>query len=234
MKIYMMPQYSGAWWAIRRGRPTASAFERIITSGGKKGTPKYSEQSADYAAELIGDMVSLTPPFFSEQSNGRNTPAMQAGIDTEPEARRFYAMDSGNEVREVGFCMSDDGRYGCSPDGLIGLKLTGDLEPFEGFNAYEGTCDGVLELKCPLLKTQSKYLLEGGLPPDYRAQVHGHLIVTGSKWVDFVSYSQNLPALRVRVEPDDYTGLLKKALDQFWDYYSLALAKMKVLAGGEP
>jgi len=71
--------------------------------------------------------------------------AMQDGIDMEPEARACYSFLAGGEVKQVGFCLSDDGRFGCSPDGLVGD-------------------DGGLELKCPLPKTHIKYLVEGELP----------------------------------------------------------------------
>jgi hypothetical protein len=71
-------------------------------------------------------------------------------------------------------------------------------------------------MKCPELKTHAQYLAENRLPPEYRAQVHGCLIVTGRKWWDFLSYAPGLKPLLLRVEPDHYTQRLREALEEFW------------------
>lgn len=192
MKIIECQQYSPEWWEARRGIPTASAFDRIITPGGK-----LSAQADDYIAELIGDRVCLTPNFLTERPVSR---AMANGTDCEPQARSWYELEHA-EVQQVGFVVTDDLRFGCSPDGLVGS-------------------DGLLELKCPTLKTQVKYLLAGPvLPPEYKPQVHGQLFVTGRAWVDFVSYAPGLDKLLVRVFPDRYTTELKVALEVFYEKY---------------
>jgi hypothetical protein len=204
MKIIECTQYSPEWWEARCGIPTASQFDRIITAA--KAEP--SKQMDGYIAELIADKASLTPPFFTER--GGHTAEMRNGIDCEPEARRFYEADRGLDVRLAGFIATDDARFGCSPDGLV-VDGAGEIV-------------GGLELKCPMLKTQAGYLLKGGLPDDYKAQVHGQLLVTGLPWVDFLSYSPGLPALLVRVEPNDFTKKLASALEVFWEKYQQALA----------
>jgi hypothetical protein len=203
MTIIDCIQYDPSWWEARRGIPTASGFDRIITPTGKP-----SAQADGYIDELIGDLVDLRPNAFSERGR-MGTPEMQAGRDAEPAARAWYALESGADVKQVGFCLSDCGRFGCSPDGLVGD-------------------DGVLELKCPMLKTQSSYLRKAELPNDYRPQVHGHLLVTGRKWVDFMSYAPGLPTFRVTVVPDEYTAKLKAALDEFLVRYAEALAKFNI------
>lgn len=195
-----MPQYSPEWWETRRGVPTASSFDRILTGGGKP-----SAQQDDYVAELIGDIHTLLPNFFSERPAANR--AMQHGTDTEPEARRWFEMESELEVRQVGFCLSDDGRFGCSPDGLV---YTG------------GELLAALELKCPQPKTQVRYVLDDELPNAYRPQVHGQLLVTGLPCVHFVSYCPGLPPLVKRIEPDDYTARLAEELERFWGKLSAA------------
>jgi hypothetical protein len=194
MKYHDVIQYSPEFWEIRKGIPTASCFDRILTP--KKG--ELSSQADDYAAELIADIACLSPPFFTERSG--HTEAMRNGINCEPEARRFYEFERGVTVTNGGFCLTDDGRFGASPDGLIGD-------------------DGALELKCPLLKTQAKYLIGKTLPTEYKVQVHGQLLVTGRKWVDFLSYSPGLAPLLIRVTPDAFTDKLSEALDQFWEIF---------------
>lgn len=196
----MCVQYSPDWWELRRGIPTASSFDKIITPGGKPST-----QAEGLIDELVGDLVDMRPNAFSERGR-MGTPEMEAGRAAEPQARSWYALQRNMDVQEVGFCLHDSGLYGCSPDGLVGEE-------------------GGLELKCPLPKTHAGYVRRGGLPLDYKPQVHGSLVVTGRKWWDFMSYMPGLPPHLVRIEPDDYTKALADALAAFLAKYSEALAK---------
>jgi len=202
MKIIACEQGSPEWFLARRGIPTASCFDRILTP--KQCKP--SAQAEEYIAELIGDLYN---PGVPDRAENFTTRAMQNGIDLEPEARRWYEMHVDQDVQRVGFVVSDCGRWGCSPDGLVGE-------------------DGLLELKCPMLKTQVKYLLAGTLPDEYRCQVHGQLIVTGRKWVDFASYaSARLQPLLIRVEPDAFTDKLRTALEAFSERYAEVLRMIR-------
>jgi len=222
VKAFKMAQATDHWWEVRRGIPTSSSFDKIITAA--KGD--LSAQADDLIAELIGDIVMQTPNYFSSRGLV-NTYAMQQGVETEPEARRWYALEANTDVAEVGFVMDDDFRFGCSPDGLIGFKVADQPGgQFNGHEWYEATADAALELKCPLLKTQARYLMDGGLPKDYRPQVHGHLIVCGTAYGEFVSYAHGLTPLRIRVEADDYTAKVRKALDGFWEKFQTAKKKL--------
>jgi hypothetical protein len=193
VKIHYMVQYSPTWWETRCGFPSASAFDRILTPTGK-----LSAQAEGYIDELIADRCQLSPNFFTERPMSRE---MANGRDMEPEARRWYQMERPDSlVQQVGGCVSACGRFWASPDGLV-------------------DDDGVLELKCPMLKTQVEYLRLDTLPANYRPQVHGQLFVTGRKYVDFASYAPGLPGFIVRVEPDEYTAKLAVALEDFHRLY---------------
>lgn len=186
MKIFEMEQRSVEWYKVRSGVPTASEFDKIITTKGAISTQrkKYLYQ---LAGERLGGVVDETYQSF----------AMQQGVLKEGEARNLYNIASGDEVKQVGFCLSDDGKYGCSPDGLVGE-------------------DGAYEVKCPLIHTHIGYLIENDVPTDYYTQVQGQLLVTGRKWTDFMSYFPGLKPLIVREEPDEvFQKLLKKALEEF-------------------
>ncbi len=202
MKVFDFPQLSEEWWTIRRGVPTASNFGRIITP--IKG--KYASAARSYMYELIAELANPLKPWEGQQSQPFRSTAMQYGTDTEPEARRAYSMLTDRDVREVGFCLTDCGRFGASPDGLVGD-------------------DGALELKCPDLKTQVEYLDKGALPPEYVGQVHGQLLVTGRQWIDFMSYAPGLPAFLISVEPNEITKALADCLEQFAEEYSAMRAK---------
>ena len=189
MQIVECEQGTPEWFEARRGIATASGFSNLITPA--RGEP--SKSMVPYIYELLAEKYTGGCPVGIESYTSR---AMQDGIDMEPEARACYGFIAGGEVNQVGFCLSDNGRFGCSPDGLVGD-------------------DGGLELKCPLPKTHIKYLVENQLPDEYKAQVHGSLIVTGRKWWDFMSYAHGLPEFRIRVEPDDFTDSLRKCMDIF-------------------
>jgi len=107
MKTINCEQRSQEWYAARLGVPSASSFDKILTT---KGEP--SKQAKKYMYKLAGEILSGT----SEETyqNG----AMLRGIELEAEARNLYKMINDVEVEEVGFCLSDG--YGCSPDGLVG------------------------------------------------------------------------------------------------------------------
>lgn len=203
MKIFWdILQGSSEWWEIRKGVPTASRFSDIITPA----KAQLSKSADKYAAELASDVVALAPNWITEDP--RNKPpsrAAQDGVQNEPKARAFYEMERGVIVRQCGFVLTDDGRWGCSPDGLV-----------EGDG---GALIGGLELKCPLPKTHAEYLLDDVLPLDYKCQVHGCLLVTGLPCWDFMSYCPGMPEFIKRVVPDEFTVKLAEALDQFFPRY---------------
>lgn len=193
MKIIECQQGSSEWWEARRGVATASEFSRIITS--VKGN--LSAAADNYICELLAEKFHVGP---AEELAGFCSKAMRNGSECEPQARAWYEMVNHVKVEEVGFILSDCGRVGCSPDGLIGE-------------------DGGLELKCPHGKTHLRYCLDGTLPEEYKAQVHGALAITGRAWWDFLSYVPGLPPFCIRVEPDDFTEQLRRALEEFHARY---------------
>lgn len=200
MKYWDVEQGSSDWWDLRKGIPTSSEFHRIITP--VKGD--LSKSADKYAAQLIGESLSLYNPDRVESFTNR---AVRWGQECEEEARRYYCLQRNVTVRNGGFCLDDSGRFGASPDFLVGEEGTG-------------------ELKCPEPATHVEWLLDGTLPNDHKVQVHGHLCVTGYKWADFMSYCQGLPPLLIRVEPDAFTEKLKKALDAFHARLTELLAKI--------
>lgn len=201
MNIHRCSQLSETWWDLHRGRVSASQMDRILTQK----TLKPSEQQSDLICEMIAQTFSHEPMGPGDQYV---SPAMMNGVVNEPEARRWYSLEVSEDVEQIGCCITDCGRFLASPDGLVGTE-------------------GGLELKCPMLKTQAKYLLKGELPTEYRAQIHGQLLVTERKWIDFFSYAPGLPPFRIRVFPDEFTELLRAELNRFWDKYVAAVERMK-------
>ena len=181
-----MPQYSEEWWKARTGVPSASCFDKIITTTGKP-----SKQAQAYMHQLAGERIAGAKPDTYQSA------AMQRGIELEAEARKLFELVEGVEVQQVGICYFDERKqFACSPDGLI--------------------LDSGLEIKCPLIHTHVSYLLDGRLPSDYFQQVQGSMLVTGLPTWFFCSYYPGLPPLIIRVERDiPFILMLKTELEKF-------------------
>ncbi len=150
---------------------------------------KQSKQREKYLYLLAGERILGRP-----EETYKNE-IMQRGNEIEAEARQLYELITGQNVAQVGLCVANG--YGASPDGLVGE-------------------DGLLEIKCPILSTHIFYLLKGMLPTDYFQQIQGQLLVTGRKWVDFMSYYPALKPLIIRVEPNiEFQKKLRIELEVF-------------------
>ena len=166
-------QGSVEWHLLRLGIPTAST-SRIMT----KKKHEYAAGAKGYIAELMAETM-LGQPLDS----GATTDFMVRGTEMEPEARNWYELTRGVEVRQTGFLMSYDGTEGGSPDGLVGDE-------------------GGLEIKCYGAKHHMEHLLgldEGAVDP----QVQALMRLTGRKWFDVVAYNPKLPCRIQRVYRDD-------------------------------
>lgn len=158
-----------------------------------------SKQADGYIADLIVESVDGASEHF--QSHW-----MLNGTMTEQESLDYYAFDTGNKVERCGLILNKGA--GWSPDGIV--------KP------------GAVEAKCPKPSTHVKWLMKGGLPDEHKPQCHGALVVGELEWVDFISYCEGYRALIVRVERDDYTVKVEKALQQFLQTYEAA--KMRIAA----
>lgn len=189
MRILDCAQGTPEWTEARLGKVTGSNAKRVMTPS----KMTFSSQAKDYACELIAEEMLCGPDPWRWEGE---TADMARGNFTESEARKWHQLERDVDVQCVGFCIHENERWGCSPDGLVGD-------------------DGGLEIKCPAPKTQVRWLVDGVVPPEHLPQVHHCLIVTGRKWWDWMSYSVGLPALLIRVEPNEYTATLEKHLKRF-------------------
>jgi len=200
MKIYKdIVQGTEEWAAIRKGRPTASRFSEIITPTGLP-----SKSSHGYIRELIGEC------FCPDWQAWTGNIYTDRGVQLEPEAREAFGKYSGLTLEQVGFVIGDDGACGCSPDSLV----MGNGQAVAG-----------LEIKCPIPKTHVGYVLDGELPSEYVAQVHGSMAVTGLNEWHFWSYFPGMKAFHVLVKRDDYTAKMEAALKEFVQKYKTAMAQ---------
>lgn len=191
MIILDVKQGEPEWFAARCGIPSASVFDKILTT---KGDLSKSSQKLLY--QLAGERIT------GEKEEGYTNGAMQRGIELEPEARALFQLITGKEVAEVGICYHDERKdRSCSPDGLVETGMT----------LMEG-----LEIKCPSLAVHVEYLLGNKLPTAYFQQVQGSLYITGLERWHFLSYYPGIKPFHIVVERDDiWIAKLSKALDNF-------------------
>ena len=172
-----MVQGSEEWKSIRAGMPTASCFDKLITS---EGAPSKSMQN--YAITLACEKFA-GKPLDAFEGNAYT----ERGKLLEDDARRMYSFLNDTDTQQVGFITDDAGTYGCSPDSLIGE-------------------DGMLEIKCLKSENHAKAILyfkkNKKLPPDYVQQTQGQMFVTGRAWCDAFFFHPELPRLCIRQTPN--------------------------------
>lgn len=179
-------QGSEEWLKARLGIPTATGFENIVTSTGKK-----SSGQIKYMAELIEESI------LGLQDNTFKSNFIERGNQLEPLARSAYEFITGNDVIQVGGVYLDENKeVMVSPDGLIPELKKG------------------LELKCPKMSTHIRYLLEGGVPAEYIIQVQANLWVTGYDTWDFVSYCPEYQKQTIYLYTAKRDEVLMKAFDK--------------------
>lgn len=194
-------QGSKQWIQARAGLPTASRFDSIMTPKKRELASARHKYKFQLAAEwLLG--VTLDDEL--------ELPWLTRGKAMQAEAVNWYELVKDVAVTEIGFALSDCGRYGASPDYLVGD-------------------DGLTEIKCPAAAQHVAHLLMD--PNEHAVQVQGQLLVTGRQWCDVLSYCPGLPAACVRYTRDEeMIGQLAGCLDTFCG--ELAAAKTRLIEMG--
>lgn len=200
-------QGSLEWLMARVGLPTASDMDQILTPLGKV---RDGKMFSSFVAAKLAEAWSGTP------SADVNSWAMDQGVLLEEECLPWLSLEIGKAVEQVGFITTDDGKVGCSPDGIIDGKI------------------GV-EAKCPQRTNHVKYLLAGVVPEDYRIQVQCGLYVTGfNSWM-FVSYARRMPKLVLTVEPDQKIQEgIAEAVSAFQESFKAGWERLCELNDGPP
>lgn len=205
MKIDLCSQGGVEWIQKRLGVVTASEIDSLVTPLFKQ---KEGKAVATYLYEKITERATGAP--LKTDTAWQQSAAMEQGVILETEALPWFAvMHDDLKVSRVGLCLTDDGRAGCSPDGLIGE-------------------DGGIEIKCPEPVRQVRYLIEGVVPEAYLPQIHFSMLVTGRPWWMFLSYARAFPPLLIRVERDEaIQAKLAVALANFNAMFDAAWAKVE-------
>ena len=174
-----MVQCAEDWLAARCGLLTASEMKSILTPTLKIAS---NDRERSHLYELLAQRITryVEPQYVSDD--------MLRGQSDEIAARALYAEHYA-QVQEIGFITNDEWGFtiGYSPDGLVGD-------------------DGLIECKSRRQRFQIQTIVEcvtdGAAPDDYMLQLQTGLLVSGRKWIDFISYSGGLPMTVIRVFPD--------------------------------
>ena len=169
-------QGSDDWFNLRLAQVTASKISDIMA----KTKSGYSTSRANYMAELLNERLT------GQRKEGFTNANMERGTTLEPIARSAYEVFTGYTVETIGFIQYDGLAFGGSPDGVIERDAEGNANS--------------IEIKCPLADNHWVTILANEIPSQYRYQLLGQLALTGGKWVDFVSFNNELPeALQIKV-----------------------------------
>ena len=205
-----LEQGSTEWLEARAGILTASTIGQLITA--KTIKPAMNDRSRGLFQTLIAERITgHVEPVFPNRARTR-------GTLLEPEARRIYAEQTGQDVDEVGFARLDTDTYtlGSSPDGLVGET-------------------GGIEIKSPSAKVHVSTVLSGVIPDYNRAQVQAFLHVTGREWCDFISYLPGEPLCIIRDYPDPrWQKAIVSAAEQFEEAARSAVARYERNTHGLP
>lgn len=171
MIVYTDRQGTPEWLEARRGVITGSRA-KDVRDRLKNGQP--SAKAMLYAQDVARERCGGTAAAVFVNA------AMRFGTEQEPEARMAYELETGAMVEAAGFICTDDRKFGCSVDGLVGD-------------------DGIIEIKT-LVSSDS--LFAAVVEADdsaYIDQINFALWLLCRKWCDLVLWAPDLPKNRMTV-----------------------------------
>lgn len=181
-----------------KAAPTADTVRRALLG---EDTSEPSDTAKRYAADLAIERISSMP-------HGEPAKAwvLERGHEMETRARMLYEARTGAFITEAGICVTDDGIFGYSTDGLAGD-------------------DGLIEIKSPIDSIKIMEIWRDGDVSEYHHQMQGGMWITGRKWCDFIMYVPDL----ARVGKDLYVKRILRD-DEFIDAMVLQLAQFDKMA----
>lgn len=173
--FFDVEQGTEEWLSLRCGILTASEMRLIVAPTLNTAS---NDKERSHLFELLGQRITrhVEPRYIGDD--------MLRGQWDEVEARIKY-REHFAPVTECGFITNDDHGFviGYSPDGLVGD-------------------DGLIECKSRRQKFQVETISTDQVPDEYMLQIQTGFLVSGRKWLDFVSYCGGMPMYVKRVFPD--------------------------------
>lgn len=163
VKIYPdIEQGTDEWLKVRCGILTASLIGKLLTKSCK------DLADNETSRRVVFDILSQRIHGIADENF--QTYDMQRGHEDEMEAKILYSKHVA-PVSEIGFMTNDKWGFtlGYSPDGLVGE-------------------DGLIECKSRLSGLQMQTICSQNVPIEYMPQIQTGLMVSGRRWLDFVSF----------------------------------------------
>lgn len=167
IRIDGMSQKDAMAKAGYKAAPTAANVAKALRG---EDPSDHSDTAKRYAADLAIERI-------SNQPHGEPPKAwvLERGHEMEARARMLYEARTGAFITESGICISDDGLFGYSSDGLA-------------------DDDGLIEIKAPIDSIKIMDMWRAGDTSEYDHQIQGGLWLTGRKWLDFIMFVPDLAA----------------------------------------
>lgn len=198
-------QGSPEWHRARLGIPTASRFHRIMTP-----------QRREYASGARTLMHELLAERWLQAPVGSGSAGEWAarGLAEEDPARAWYSLVRDVEVERAGFLCPPHGRWGGSPDGLVGDE-------------------GMVEVKTLSPSRHVGVLLGDGVPEEMLPQIQGLLWISERQWCDLVAWHPVMPPAVVRIPRDPaYIELLAAMVERFCGELDEAWERLRGMSAG--
>lgn len=160
-----MPIKEAMMLAAYKSAPTSEAIRRAL-AGEQIEQP--SDVAKRYAADLAFERISGMP-----HGEPVKTWVLERGHQMETIARRLYEARTGAFVTEAGLCVTDDGIFGYSTDGLV-------------------DDDGLIEVKSLTDTIKIMGIWRTGDVSEFLHQMMGGKWITGRKWCDYLLYVPEL------------------------------------------
>lgn len=180
-----------------KAAPKSEAVFRAIENGSAESVGEFSDVAKNYAFRLAVERISGEP-----LDEGFQNFAMRRGHELEPRARMEHEIQSGLFVERAGFVMTEDGVFGASADGLIGVD--------------EGS-----EYKCFIAPEKLRAFWIDNDPSSVMEQAQGCMWITGRKRWHICLYCPALESAgkqlwwKVFDRDDDYIDKMESDLLEF-------------------
>jgi hypothetical protein len=217
-------QGTDEWHDQRRGIPTASVVDSLVTTRRLTGIDYACPACAAPAAELCrsktkagATIKTLHPERAEAARNGSSNIVFEtASNDTSRAITMLLVAERITGWTEDSF-LSDDMMRGIEDEPRARDKYSKHYAPVRetGFMIRQdgGTKlgyspdglvgdDGLIEIKSRTPKNHLSTILAGHPPADNMAQLQTGLLVSDRKWIDYVSYCGGMPLWIKRVYPD--------------------------------
>lgn len=225
MKIHNCQQGSTEWIISRLFRLTASNAAKFFTTKGVLSDSIAMREKVDnlIAGYMLGQLVQsgavilpaddrelqeLISHYTGDSFKGNLH--TRRGHECEPLAIAALQKRIGAEITSVGMVVHDNYFVSCSPDGLV----------MDGEEIIAGA-----EVKAPSLGNYYGQIRDGGLPSQYKLQVHLSMAICEvDKW-HYGAFFKGEPIHYVRAEREKLTDTLAKSIDEFAIIYAEQFAK---------